>query len=78
MNIRQKYHSNVEGAACEVTPDTALRQVADEHFKVRFRTFEIGSYNYNNMLICRKIPLQLKKGVLYRGFACILYTDNCK
>ncbi len=50
MNIRQKSHSRVEGVACEVTPDTALRQVADEHFKVRFRTFEIGSYNYNNML----------------------------
>ncbi len=38
-----KCHSSVEGAACKATPDTALRQVADEHFKVRFRTFEIGS-----------------------------------
>ncbi len=34
------------GAACKATPDTATGQVADEHFKVRFRTFEIGSEDY--------------------------------
>ncbi len=38
-----KCRSSVKGAACKVTPDSALRQVADKHFKVRFRTFEIGS-----------------------------------
>ncbi len=40
-----KCNSSVEGAACKGTPDTALRQIADEHFKARFRTFEIGSKN---------------------------------
>ncbi len=55
-----KFHSSAEGAACLATPDTALRQVADEHFKVRFRTFEIGSFHkfYKNIApVCSYVTL---------------------